>query len=224
MISRHNYYERDEIEFLQTHIYEANKEKGFWEDNRSDYEVCSLIISEASEALEADRKGRHFLTANKKITDIDLKDDSEFIVIFKENVKDTFEDEIADVAIRTFDFMGRLKSLQPELDFSLRSPQLTLAYDVCNYLPELAVYDFFERGYFKDLKPAESLLLVSAIAVKVGMDDRWGVEKKEYIENQYKGLILMLDILCNINDYIKDHVRLKLRYNATRPYKHGKNY
>lgn len=219
-----NYFGRDELEYLQTYVYEMNKEKGFWEYDRSDYEICSLIMSEIGEAIEADRKGRHFNSMRSFIIDANLKEDDEFSILFKEQIKDTYQDEIADIAIRILDFMGRLKSENPYLDFSLRAPNLTLAYDVAKLLPDFKVYDFFEKGYFKHLKPVESLMLVNAMIVNIAMKERLGQDDIKKKQDQYLALIMTLDILSNIDDYVRDHVKMKLRYNSTRPYKHGKKY
>jgi NTP pyrophosphatase (non-canonical NTP hydrolase) len=77
-----------------------------------------LIVSELAEALEALRKDHY---ADKGVVkdllqDLELnKTDEEFVikalefkVKFDEGVKSSFEDEIADVAIRLFDLCGGL--------------------------------------------------------------------------------------------------------------------
>lgn len=61
------------------------KEKGFWDKPRNVGEALMLIVSELGEAIEAHRKGRMGIEA-----------------------KDTFEDELADTAIRLFDLCGGL--------------------------------------------------------------------------------------------------------------------
>jgi NTP pyrophosphatase (non-canonical NTP hydrolase) len=94
------------------------KEKGFWETERNVSELLMLIVSELAEALEALRK-EHF--AEKTIftqlhQDIDLEGSEDEIVIkslawkqaFETHIKSSFEDEIADVAIRLFDLCGGL--------------------------------------------------------------------------------------------------------------------
>ena len=94
------------------------KEKGFWETERNVSELLMLIVSELAEALEALRKDHY---ADKGVVkdllqDLELnKTDEEFVikalefkVKFDEGVKSSFEDEIADVAIRLFDLCGGL--------------------------------------------------------------------------------------------------------------------
>jgi NTP pyrophosphatase (non-canonical NTP hydrolase) len=94
------------------------KEKGFWDSERNKSELLMLIVSELSEALEALRKNHY---ANKKAVDelhrdmqVNLWDD-EFNIMdgawkaaFEAEIKSSFEDELADVAIRLFDLCGGL--------------------------------------------------------------------------------------------------------------------
>jgi NTP pyrophosphatase (non-canonical NTP hydrolase) len=80
---------------LSKQIYEANKEKGFWDKERNVGELLMLVTSELGEAMEAHRKGNF---TNPKGT-------------FQ---KDTFEDEIADAIIRLLDMAG---GLNIDIDF-----------------------------------------------------------------------------------------------------------
>lgn len=106
------------------------KEKGFWESERNLSEILMLIVSELAEAQEALRKD-HF--SDKKIVedlhkDIELnKVDDEFNIMsgpwkanFGAHIKSTFEDELADVAIRLFDLCGGLGiDLQKHIDLKM---------------------------------------------------------------------------------------------------------
>lgn len=64
----------------------AARDKGFWDKERNIGEMLMLIVSELGEAIEAHRKGNFGL-----------------------GQKDTFEDELADTAIRLFDLCGGLR-------------------------------------------------------------------------------------------------------------------
>jgi len=94
------------INILAQHIHNNSKEKGFYDKPTSIPEKIALIHSEASEALEADRKGRRFVLTDHGINInglVETKENIDFQVFFEENVKDSFEDEIADVVIRCLD-------------------------------------------------------------------------------------------------------------------------
>lgn len=107
-----------EIKKLIKKSHEVAKEKGFWESERNVSEMLMLIVSELAEAQEALRKNHYSdkVMADGLLGDIELhKTDDEFNIMngpwkagFENNVKSTFEDEIADVAIRLFDLCGGL--------------------------------------------------------------------------------------------------------------------
>ena len=100
--------------------------KGFYEspiygtpgvDDKNVGELLMLITSELGEALEAHRKGNftkfeypyNLLSKEKLIADLQSKDKNRIASdAFESIIKDTFEDELADVAIRLFDLCGYL--------------------------------------------------------------------------------------------------------------------
>lgn len=99
---------------LQEYIMRAHKiatEHGFHKEKKSDAHWLCLIISEVMEAVEADRKGKYAnIPHNKENTIFDDKcfhnKNVNFVQHFKDYVKDTRADELADTAIRIFDFIG----------------------------------------------------------------------------------------------------------------------
>jgi NTP pyrophosphatase (non-canonical NTP hydrolase) len=107
------------------------KEKGFWDTERNVSEMLMLIVSELAEAQEALRKNNY---ADKAITEGLKKDlelnhsDEEFKMdigiwksLFEEKVKSSFEDEIADVAIRLFDLCGGMKiDLEKHIELKMK--------------------------------------------------------------------------------------------------------
>ena len=62
-----------------------------------------LIVSELSEAMEADRKKKAFRQISWNEFDFSKQYDRE---LFENNIKNSFEDEIADTFIRLFDLVG----------------------------------------------------------------------------------------------------------------------
>jgi len=80
-------------------IHQNAKDKGFFEKEKNIGEMLCLIHSEVSEALEADRKNNY---CQKK--SIDYMNQCEWSLShFRDNIKNTFEDELADVIIRVLD-------------------------------------------------------------------------------------------------------------------------
>lgn len=92
------------INKLSKEIYKNNIEKGFYEKEKNVGEMLCLIHSEVSEALEADRKGRYFEGAIQGVNGWTSDDD--FVNSFNTHVKGTFEEEMADIAIRVMDMCG----------------------------------------------------------------------------------------------------------------------
>jgi len=98
---------------LSKKIHKNNCEKGFYDKKRELGTILMLVVSEVSEALEADRKGRYAdLKAYiecQKANDIHASDMPAYLVSsFRDLMKDTFEDEIADTFIRLFDLCGHM--------------------------------------------------------------------------------------------------------------------
>lgn len=125
---------------LSQRIYKANVDKGFYEDYNNIKAVLSsvnnnllpvferfvtaqrlaLITSEVSEVLEADRKGRSvdYFNNTGKEQIINEFDDEYFNEIFLTHIKDTKEDEMADIIIRCLDFCG---ANDIDIDFHIKA-------------------------------------------------------------------------------------------------------
>jgi NTP pyrophosphatase (non-canonical NTP hydrolase) len=102
-------------------IYENNKSKGFWDNERNVGELLMLVTSELGEAMEAHRKGN--------FTPGLFKGSSHTPAAFEANIKDTFEDEIADAVIRLLDLAAGLKidlewHIRSKVEYNLSRPKL----------------------------------------------------------------------------------------------------
>lgn len=96
------------IQELSQKINDNATAKGFWENGIDVPEKLMLIVSEISEAMEADRKSR-FVGDGPRMHEREFESPDQFIEWFAANVKDTFEDELADAAIRIFDLAFQMK-------------------------------------------------------------------------------------------------------------------
>lgn len=88
-------------------IYEISEQinknahdKGFWDEGIDKPKKLLLAVSELCEAMEADRKDRYCKQEKSGGTYLE---DKYFLKNFEGHIKDTFEDELADAAIRIFD-------------------------------------------------------------------------------------------------------------------------
>ena len=81
---------------------------GFWEEKQSNEHCLMLVITEVAELVEADRKGDKAGFGTKLLVKQDLNKGESFEDVFVSHIKDTIEDEFADIAIRLFDLAGAL--------------------------------------------------------------------------------------------------------------------
>jgi len=89
------------ISELQKEIHSIAKEKGFYEERRNIPTRLMLVVSEISEAMEADRSGKRMVKYIDVVNGWHFVND--FIPYFENHCKDTFEDELADAVIRILD-------------------------------------------------------------------------------------------------------------------------
>lgn len=123
-------------------------EHGFWEDEHSNEHCLCLVISEIAEAVEADRKNKHSDVSNyesvmKPVTSVSLdwfgnKHERTFqwdqATAFQSYMKDTVEDEMADVVIRLADMAG-----DQMVDFDKLAPS--------NYYRAFGRWSFTENAF-----------------------------------------------------------------------------
>lgn len=187
---------------LRDKAYKCACEHGFHDTEYPYYHWLMLTICELSEAIEADRNDRHADRDmfEKTMKDLIREDDSDkdiiFYSYFKKYIKDTVEDELADVVIRLLDFSG-LESidltdlnteieedLEPGIQNQLRDMTKAL-FTCCNVLTSF-VFDLDEIA-------KTTLSGIFQYAKAAGIDLKW-------------------------------HIEQKMRFNELRPYLNGKKY
>lgn len=100
-----------------------SKSKGYY-DKESILELLAMIHTEVSEAIEADRKDNW---VGKSNMDAVLKKESydTFSLLFEKYVKNTFQDELADIMIRTISLAAHLEvDLEKHIEAKLRYNEL----------------------------------------------------------------------------------------------------
>lgn len=102
---------KEKVQELIKRAYSIAATHGFHEVDRSNAHFLMLVVSEIGEMVEADRKSRRAFVGDK----LSISDET-FAEWFESNVKDTLEDELADVAIRLFDFCGTFGLDVPTFD------------------------------------------------------------------------------------------------------------
>ena len=93
---------KEELNALRDECYKIACEHGWHDEEHSERHFLCLVITELSEAVEADRIDRH--------ADLESLNDAAsvypWVRCFATYVKDTVEDELADAAIRILDLAG----------------------------------------------------------------------------------------------------------------------
>lgn len=190
-----------ELNDLAKEIHQNAKDKGFWDSPRNTGELFMLIISEASEALEANRKGRNAdIKQYKAVTG-----SNEMVfnqIAFRNFIKDTVSDELADVVIRILDYCA---SQEIEIRPALLSTTL-ISLDSDNFGANL----FQICG---EIQRAGEYALTN---------DIWEIEKSK--DNIHSTLTLIIQLCDREQIDLLKHIELKMKYNATRERMHGKAY
>lgn len=194
-------------------IYQNAKDKGFHDVPFSISHYLMLIITELAEAVEAHRKGvdvlntiDHYLENGKNING-DFSPS-----MFEEHIKDTWQDEIADVYIRLMDLCFLLIEKAKEDD------------------PSFNVSDIFET-----LEEVEEDGITN---FPINIDDPFTERCYVIVNNLTEtypfyyvgcGIANIFQIAISLHTFFDDldldwHVAEKMKYNATRPRLHGKSY
>lgn len=185
---------------LKDKAYKCACNHGFHDTEYSDKHWLMLTICEIGEAVEADRKNRH--------TDSNIFNHqgfepgsgaSVFMEIFEKSVKDTVEDELADVIIRLLDFAGM--------------KNISLNKGVLLPLGAEMIKDYANEK-------VKSLSLP-----EIGFTTCEALCSYSNFESAVYGVLLLILFYCKMNDIdLLWHINQKMRYNELRPHKNGKEY
>lgn len=234
-------------ELIREH-HEIMLGQGFHDPRLSDLELLTLIITEISEAIDAYRNQDWFRNHSRakikipggnsyQIKDlIKTRDNLMFKCAYKIHVKDTVEHELADACLRILDFMG-LHGMEPPEDITFGDVRencfgvLGKIFPEDNFFTQSSIGDLWEdydaeiyfrnecNGTFLSLCGAVILLLSINRALQVQMHRVGG----EYIMQQVIfALSCILYIAHENNIDIESHILAAMRFNRTRPKKHGK--
>ena len=180
--------------------YRTACEKGFHEEELSVAHMLMLVLTEVSEVVDADRKGR-------RIRDLGMFEDSmrtkDFKYSFTTYVKDSVEDELSDVVIRICDTCGAL-GIEPYLVDSMQKEfnEIFGAFPLC-----------------------ERCFVLSRILCDVDDDVIVDEANPKCVQSVLSSALEFVLCMCEDTGIdIERHVELKMRYNDMRPYKNGKSY
>jgi len=186
---------------IKKYIEEAYKTAcahGFHDEQRPLKHWLMLVITEVSEAVEADRRNKRANVAMFE-REINTPQAPEHVIkhwqfCFEQFVKDTVEDEFADICIRLFDLAGTY-SYTFEVDAS--------------YKLDKKLIEKFKRHTFTEV----AYELCAALACE---NPDMGIVEIAFAYIVYWAKSLGIDL--------KWHIEQKMKYNALRARLHGKQY
>ena len=182
----------DELNALKDKAYKTAIVHGFHEEEKPDAYWLGLVMSEMGEAINADRKGLH---ANTKRFEENMANG--YLtprVLFEKYIKDSVEDEIADIIIRLLDFSG-LRGYELSTDENLDSFILSALEELkTSGLPGLLfifIYALCYNSRFHDLEKCvcRTIRIISGCFDKLtgGSDcDLWWFVKQKMRYNELR--------------------------------------
>ena len=182
---------------LRDRAYNIACEHGFHDKEYADKHWLMLVITELSEAVEADKKDSYFDSENN---DVDAfyraVQRKGFSTAFGTYVKDTVSDEIADVVIRCLDFCGMKKFDLSETQEMIEDDKPDPCPDETDIMTEI-MYNItsllFNKTRKEELRVQDVIIQLFGLSEHLGIDLEW-------------------------------HINQKMRYNELRPILHGKEY
>ena len=191
-------YNADTLNRYAKDCHQRAVAKGFWDEPHSVGHYLMLVVSELSEAVEADRLGKWAKLSPEAVKNLRVVSDAEFTQAFLWFVKDRVEDEIADAVIRLLDLLGWM--------IESGTPLVGLDYvrgEFENTIPPKDLPDALLRVVCSSVLPLSFCSTLEAVLAP----------------------IKSLEQLCDhLGIDLMVHIDLKLKYNETRPALHGKKY
>ncbi len=177
---------------LKHRAYAIAKEHGWHDKEYSDEHWLMLILTELSEAVNADRKGKHANIGMFKsnCNTPQTNPEKHWKYIYELFIKDSVQDELADVVIRCLDLSG------------LRQFDLSMAHEFMDSIEELKPNILFSEVCYNisGIVTAESdtveTRICAALAVVIKYCEEKGIDLDFFVEQ-------------------------KMKYNELRSHKHG---
>lgn len=191
---------KEDLEVLSKQAYESAKYKGFYPN---DVTFCLMfIIVEMGEVLQADRKDKHGSIEDYE-SEIEMGRD--IPTAYKNTLEGTVESEFADIAIRILSLLGSIIS-DEKIELT-EDEDLIGEYKLAKFIFGLNIVEDLYR-----------------LIEKMGVCDLNDSPNWYLAKHLQEMLIDIFAIAHRNNINLMEHIRLKMKYNETRPYLHGYKY
>ena len=170
--------------------YDTACKHGFHDKSQPKNHWLMMVITEVAEVVEADRKEKHAMVSmfKKEAFSKQPKENrmKHWLYCFELFIKDTFEDEMADVCIRLFDLAGVLgyqyypynKEIFPDAYLqTFRNQAVTeKAFDLCRLLTRI--------NTTTETRFQQAIFYLVSWAKSEGIDLEWHIEQKMEFNGQ----------------------------------------
>lgn len=175
---------------------------GFYNENTEIETALMLIITEMSEAVQADRHNRHGSIEDYK-SEIQMGRD--IPTAYENSLEGTVESEFADVGIRILSLLGWMDTKRPT------------KFQNDSYLKE--EYEIAKIKYKCGIAKDFYRIICFLCSYIDNNSQYWYISK---IIQQT--LMQVFALAQNNNIDLMEHIKLKMKYNESRPYLHGCKY
>lgn len=189
---------KKELASLAEDAFKDADKHGFYTENTEIETELMMIITEMAEVIQADRHNRH---GSIEDYESEILNGRDIPTAYKNSLEGTVESEFADIAIRILSLLGWRNSKYP---IKIQSEDhLIDEYQVGRIIYNISIVKSLYRlnkhfGYFVDNE-----------------NHNWYIAQKlQHI------LMRVFAIAHNNNIDLMEHIKLKMKYNETRPYLH----
>lgn len=190
------------LAILAEDAFKIADKHGFYTENTDIETALMLIITEMAEAVQADRYNRH---GSIEDYESEIQMGRDIPTAYENTLEGTVESEFADITIRILSLLGWMNSKKPI--------ELENEYILANEYEISKIR--YQNSIVRDL-----YLFNGCFSWFIGNESvSWFVaENLQYI------LMRVFAIAHNHNIDLMEHIKIKMKYNESRPYLHGCKY
>jgi NTP pyrophosphatase (non-canonical NTP hydrolase) len=198
-----------ELASLAEDAFKNADKHGFYTESTEIETELMLIITEMAEAVQADRHNRH---GSIEDYESEIQMGRDIPTAYKNSLEGTVESEFADIAIRILSLLGWMNSKTPiklKRDSSLADKYevAKIQYKVQNTINKSNIAKDLYRlnGHFSRFVDNESC--------------SW------FVSDTLQDILMRVFAIAHNNNIdLMEHIKLKMKYNESRPYLHGCKY
>ena len=198
-----------ELASLAEDAFKNADKHGFYPENTEIETALMLIITEMAEAVQADRHNRH---GSIEDYESEIQMGRDIPTAYVNSLEGTVESEFADIAIRILSLLGWMNSKKPIIFKS--DSILADKYEVAKI--QCRIQNIINKGSIaKDL-------------YRLNRDFGNFVDNEScswFVSDTLQDILMRVFAIAHNNNIdLMEHIKLKMKYNESRPYLHGCKY